>query len=70
MNVMQPFYPDDKWTQAPFKIAAQDPNNTATSCEFWNDMAAERMKVVGESHHEPSLTIQDAESLPELELKH
>ena len=70
MNVMQPYYPDFPVTNPPFKILAQDPNNTATSCGFWNDIATQIMDIVGETQKELSLTIQNDESLPELELEH
>lgn len=67
MNVMQPYYPT---TGPPFQILGQDPNNTATSCEFWNHIAGEIMDIVGKHQQESSLVVQDVESLPEVELKH
>jgi hypothetical protein len=68
MNVMQPYYPG--LIGSPFQILGQDPNNTATSCEFWNHIASEIIDIVGKHQQESSLVIQDVESLPEVELKH
>ena len=64
-DVMQPRFPGIG--ENPFDIVDKDPNNTATSCGFWNDVAVEIMKVVGSHKPESLLTIQDAEkSSPEL----
>ena len=64
-NVMQPRYPGIVGN--PFQIADLDPNNIATSCGFWNEVAAEIMKAVEPLMPEPLLMIQDSEkSSPEL----
>ena len=64
-DVMQPRYPDIFGNA--FEVVDKDPNNTATSCGFWNDVAAEIMAVVGPHKPESLLTVQDAEnSSPEL----
>ena len=65
-NVMQPQYVTDS-TLNPFQIVGTDPNNTATWCGFWNDIAKEIMGTVSSHKLEPLLTIQDAgKSSPEL----
>ena len=65
-NVLQPHFPT-RLGGNPFEITDKDPNNTATSCEFWNEVAPEVMMVVGSHQPEPLLTIQDdEESSPEL----
>ena len=62
---MQPRYSDNFGN--PFEIVDKDPINTATSCGFWNDVAAEVMAVVGPYKPESLLTAQDAEKFsPEL----
>ena len=64
-NVMQPHYPDNI-SLDPFRIANKDLINTATSSRFWNEMAAEIMRVMGTYQRESLLTVQDGQHSPEL----
>ena len=59
-NVLLPYYagilggPD-------FKILPKDPNNTAASCTFWNQLATNITKIVGSNLEYPALRIQTGE---------
>jgi len=64
-NIMQPYLPL-LWWKPPFAMAPQDPINTASSCKFWNAIAAQIMEIVGGDQDEPRLTIQGADNLPQL----
>jgi len=68
-NIMQLYLPL-LWWKPPFAMAPQDTINTASSCNFWNDIAAQIMEIVGEDQNEPRLTTQGTDDSPQFELKH
>ena len=61
-NVMQPYFPFDIAFDPPFEILAQDPNNTATACRFWNGIANEVMKASDLQHEYQMLRSQGGEN--------
>jgi len=68
-NIMQPYLPL-LWWKPPFAMAPQDPTNTASSCNFLNDIAAQIMEIVGEVQTEPRLTTQGAADISQFEMKY
>ena len=59
-DVMQPHFPSNV-SGTLFDVVDRDPNYTATSRGFWNEVAAESMMAVGPHKPESLLTVQDAE---------
>lgn len=54
----------------PFRIAPEDPINTASICDFWNKIAADIMKTIDTQENETSLlTVQGSERPALLGLK-